>query len=210
MVSSTQKLKHSGKVTHKVYQVPYETGISELVAKDFIEKGFASWEVLQKLFEIENVMCESMLNNTDFLDSLKDFDLVVHDSAAHCVVLLAEYLNIQRVEFMAGPPNSPFGSYYMVPMPLSYVPQMIPGYTDEMSFLQRIGNLGGYVFGQVLLSMIARNFNNIKIKYNINPEKSFQETTGKAQLLLITADFALEYPQPLLPGNKLTLTINRL
>lgn len=42
--------------------------------------------------------------------------------------------------------------------------------------------------------------NNIKIKYNIKPEQSLWEAQNEAELCIITADFALEYPQPLLPG----------
>ena len=42
--------------------------------------------------------------------------------------------------------------------------------------------------------------NALKVKYNINPERSFQESAGDAEMVLITADFALEYPQPLIPG----------
>ena len=42
--------------------------------------------------------------------------------------------------------------------------------------------------------------NNLKIKFNIKPERSFQEAIGDAEMVIITADFALEYPLPLLPG----------
>ena len=44
--------------------------------------------------------------------------------------------------------------------------------------------------------------NALKVKYNTKPERSFQETAGDAEMVIITADFALEYPQPLLPGIK--------
>ena len=42
----------------------------------------------------------------------------------------------------------------------------------------------------------------LKVKYNINPKRSLQEAIGNAELLISTSDFALEYPQPLLPGKK--------
>ena len=42
--------------------------------------------------------------------------------------------------------------------------------------------------------------NNLKVKYNIKSERSYEEAVGGAELVLIAADFALEYPQPLLPG----------
>ena len=40
----------------------------------------------------------------------------------------------------------------------------------------------------------------LKEEYNITPGKSYQEAAGNAELVLFLADFALEYPQPLLPG----------
>ena len=42
--------------------------------------------------------------------------------------------------------------------------------------------------------------NALKMRYNITPERSFEEAVADVELLLIMADFALEYPQPLLPG----------
>lgn len=80
----------------------------------------------------------------------------------------------------------------------------MPGYTDEMTFLQRVVNVGSYVATRILMEIMSKTMNDLKAKYNIRPEISFQEATGKAELVLITADFALEYPQPLLPGKSLT------
>ena len=40
----------------------------------------------------------------------------------------------------------------------------------------------------------------LKVKYNIKPERSFEEALADAEMVIIGADFAVEYPQPLLPG----------
>lgn len=153
--------------------------------------------------EMRRVMCESLLNSTDFLNGLRGFDLLVHDSGASCSVLVAEYLDIRRVEVLPGPPNTAFGVYHMVPMPVTYIPQLLPGYSDKMTFVQRVVNLGVYIVGRVFLAVLSGTMNDLKFKYNIKPERSFQEAAGDAELLILTADFALEYPQPLLPGNQL-------
>ena len=47
---------------------------------------------------------------------------------------------------------------------------------------------------------ISGMMNGLKEKYNITPERSYQEAVFDAEMVIITADFALEYPQPLLPG----------
>ena len=87
-------------------------------------------------------------------------------------------------------------------MPVSYVPQLIkPDLTDKMTFGERVINLVAYLGSRLVLSLVLdRSMNNLKIKFNIKPERSFQEAVGDAEMVIITADFALEYPLPLLPG----------
>jgi len=197
-------VKHSEQFTHKIFQVPYEAGTTvETVSKKHIEKGATSYEVFKILVELDRVHCECLLNNTDFLNGLRGFDLLVHDTVASCYVLLAEYLDILRVEIIPTPPNTPLSAKHMIPMPVSYVPYAIPGYplTDKMTFLQRLANLGMYTVGTFFMTVADNTKDDLKLKYNIKPERSFLEAAGKAELVLITADFALEYPQPLLPSN---------
>ena len=208
MAASATEIKPSERISHKVFQVPYATGTTaESVAKVIIEKGM-SFEVMMQMDEMRRVVCNTLLNSTDFLESLRGHDLIIHDAGASCSVLLAEYLDIKRVEILPAPPNAPFVVYHKTPLPLSYIPQIMPGYTDEMTFLQRVVNMGSYVATRILMEIMSKTMNDLKAKYNIRPEISFQEATGKAELVLVTADFALEYPQPLLPGKSLTKHIS--
>ena len=203
MVASTTKIKPSERISHKVFQVPYATGTTaESLAKVMIEKGI-SLEVMMQMDKMRRVVCNTLLNSTDFLKSLRGHDLIVHDAAETCSVLLAEYLGIKRIEILPGPPNAPFVVYHKTPLPLSYIPQLMPGFTDKMTFLQRVVNVGSYVATRILMEIMSKTMNDLKAKHNIRPEISFQEATGEAELVLITSDFALEYPQPLLPGNSL-------
>ena len=160
------------------------------------------WDTFAGLRELDRVSCECLLNNTDVLNGLRGFDLLVYDSTVTCFVLLAEYLGIQRVAIIPLSPNTPLGAKHMIPMPLSYIPEAFSGYplTDQMTFAERIINLGMYMASRFLMATIDMSIRNLKFKYNITPERSFQEAAGDAELVLITADFALEYPQPLLPG----------
>lgn len=198
--SSSQKIKPSEEVPHKIYEVPYKPG--------FIENEMIRHQIeghpLQMFFSMKEILaslCEAVLNNTEIIKEMKGFDLIVYDGLSFCGVLLGEHLDIQRVELIPISPNSPASFTHMVPMPISYVPQLLTGFTDKMTFMERVFNLGAYFGGKAILNIaFGASMNALKVKYNIKPERSFQEAVADAEMCIITADFALEYPQPLLPG----------
>ena len=186
---------------HKIYKVPYKPGFEENTLIRLEHEG-NKLQLLAKLTEVLVTLCEGILNSTEILKELKDFDLIVYDSLAFCGALLGDRLDIPRVEIMPVPPNHAFSFNHMIPVPISYVPQAFTGFSDKMTFWERTINLGLY-FGMKVFVHFAhdRPMNALKVKYNIKPDRSFQEALADAELVIITADFALEYAQPLLPGN---------
>ena len=206
---SSQKAKPSAKVPHTFYQVPYKEGFLEdkLIRLQLEGHHFQSFSLMPHL--LLNI-CEAALNSTELVNELKGVDLMVYDSLSFCAALLGEKFDIPRVEIVIIPPPSPAGFMHMIPMPVSYVPQMLIGLTDKMTFFERVLNLGVYLSLLTILNLgIGRPFNQLKVKYNIKPERSFQQAIADAELCLITADFALEYPQPLLPGMNLCSKVLR-
>ena len=161
-----------------------------------------TFELFMKKSGILNGLCGGALNSTDMLDELKNYDLIIYYGGIYCAPLVGEFLDIPRVEIFPYPPNILLNAYHMTPMPVSYVPRLIkPDLTDKMTFGERVINLVAYLGSRLVLSLVLdRSMNNLKIKFNIKPERSFQEAVGDAEMVIITADFALEYPLPLLPG----------
>ena len=203
VVPSSVKIKPSEKVEHKIYQVPYKS--------DFFEYNLARLEIegsklqlLMTMSEAQITICERFLQSTESQEKLKGVDIIVYDSLAACpATMLGERFDIPRVEILPLPLTANFVFNHMVPMPISYVPQLLTGFSDKMNFVERVMNLGAYFAGKLFLYiMFNRPMNALKVKYNINPERSYQEAVGNADLLISTADFALEYAQPLLPGRK--------
>ena len=204
VVPSSCRIKASEKVAHTIYQVPYKSEFFEYDLARFEMEG-NKFLLLKKVSEAQVTMCERFLQSTELQEKLKGFDIIVYDSVAGCpAVMLGERFHIPRVEILPLPLTSAFVFAHMVPMPVSYVPQLFTGFSDKMNFLERVANLAAY-FAAKLSVYIAYNrpMSALKVKYNINPERSIQEAIGNAELLISTSDFALEYVQPLLPGKKM-------
>jgi len=146
-------------------------------------------------------MCECLLNNSVLLQELKNFYLLVVDSHASCGVLLSEVLNIPNVMVVTGSPNDILTAYRKAPLPLSYVPLRGSGFPSNMTFIQRVRTLVDYCFIRLLMDLLfIRTMDDMKVKFNINPERSYSESFSDSALVLYLADFGLEFPQPLLPG----------
>ena len=182
--------------------MPYEPGFAEAALVPLEVEG-NKLQMMLKMSELFTTLCEGALNSTELLEGLKDFDLIVNDGLTFCGALVSERLDIPRVDILAIPPNSPYSFNYMIPMPVSYVPQMFTGFSDKMTFVERAINLGAYLGVKLFMDTVFnRPMDALKVKYNIKPERSFQEAVADAELSIITSDFALEYAQPLLPGGE--------
>lgn len=200
VVSSDRPAKPNEKIPHKTFQVPFKPGfIEDKLIRPALEEN--KYTIGWNMHNIQLVMCECLLNSSKLLQELKSYDLIVFDSIAPCGVLISELLDIPSVIIVIGPPNYALSIYHMVPMPVSYVPQRETGFTSKMTFIQRVINLGMYSVAKVLLDLLfVCSMDALKVKFNIKPERSFKESFGDAELVIFLADFALEYPQPLLPG----------
>ena len=177
--------------------MPFDPGsLEEFAAKTAIEEGIIM--TLIYLNELKRVKCNHLLNDTELLQDLRSFDLIVYEASAHCSVLVAKLLGIPRVVICPVGPNAGVGSHYNIPLPVSYVPTRFTRFTSKMSFTQRLVNLGLHIFNQLVLQIFLARFSSpFKDKYNIT---SHREALINDELVILPADFALEYPQPLLPG----------
>ena len=200
LVSSDRPTKANEKIPHKTFQVPYKAGfVEDLLIRPALEGG--RYTVAWNYQKVQLVMCECLLNSSELLQELKNFDLIVFDAFAPCGVLLSEVLDIPNVMVVTGSPNDIFSAYRKAPLPLSYVPMRGSGFPSNMTFIQRVRNLFKYCFGRVLMELFfIRTMDQIKVKFNINPERSYRESYSDSALMLFLADFAMEFPQPLLPG----------
>ena len=208
-MANEKESRSDEKILHKTYQVPFDPNvIEEFVVKTAIEEGIL--RLFINLYELQSDICEHLLNNTELLQSLRNFDLIVNEAASPCAVLVADLLGIPWVVILPLSPNFPSAPFFQIPLPVSYVPLHMTDLTGKMSFTDRLMNLGAYVFSFSGMSALSAIYwSPLKSKYNITPERSYFEALGSFELLIIEADFALEYPQPLLPGLRHVLFCSR-
>ena len=70
--SNENKSRSDEKIPHKTYQIPFDsTFIEEFVVKMAIEEGIL--KALINMNELQRVACEQLLNNTELLQSLRNF-----------------------------------------------------------------------------------------------------------------------------------------
>ena len=191
-----QALKKVDKFEQRVYQVPFPKGFAASLARSGMQNGFKA--ILTKGSNTMLQVCESLINNTNLIQDLQIFELLVAD-VAFCGPILSDLLNIPRVELCPVPARVPASSRN-IPAPPSYVPVFYTGNTDQMTFFQRVKNVLMYGLQMVLVELLfERKFNNLKMKYNIKPERNFWQAMADYEMILISTDFAIEYPHPLLP-----------
>ncbi|XP_070574672.1 UDP-glucuronosyltransferase 2C1-like [Ptychodera flava] len=148
--------------------------------------------------------CKMLLRDIELFKRLETskFDLVVLDNVAACSTLIAQKLVLP---FVIASTNRPVpqvdANYLAIPTPISYVPALQSGLSDQMTFVQRLQNLlmnvvVFYMFNFVML----KPYEELKQQYNIQPHKTVQESLAGAEVALFGVDWALEFPRPYMPN----------
>ncbi|EDO37438.1 predicted protein, partial [Nematostella vectensis] len=209
LVSSIQKFTPTEGITHAVYQVPVNKSFIENLVSRTIKSGFKALYGKNSVGAAQEMFCKATLDATDIIDPMKKSDLIITDSSMMCGAVLAEYLNITRVDYCSIAPSLSTMYQYHGPSFPAYIPQLMSGNPARMNFLQRVKNTFNYVAGQLIARVVMfPKFDEIKQRYGINPESSFAEAIGKAQMVLFLYDPAIGYAFPLLPGHKLIGPVN--
>ncbi|XP_006824685.2 UDP-glucuronosyltransferase 2B20-like, partial [Saccoglossus kowalevskii] len=82
----------------------------------------------------------------------------------------------------------------------AYVPAVKTGYSDEMTFPQRLGNTFAYLASAAMFEfLLLKPFKSIQQRHNIRPELSYRSLCRNSELVLFCSDFAFDYPRPMMP-----------
>ena len=146
--------------------------------------------------------CEDFFSDQQLIKRLEKqkFDLFLVHTLLACPVLLAQHLNVQFVSLITAIPPSMIIRQFGSPVNPAYSPELPTGFSNRMTFLQRVQNT---LFSGVLWMMADlpfKSFDDMKQRYNIKPEISTFESASQAELLFICSHFTLDFPRAYQPN----------
>ena len=130
------------------------------------------------------------------MEELREFDLIFRDTPPECGAIVSEMLRIPRIDIRPGMTMRLYKDISVV----SYIPDMFSSNSDRMSFVERVANLISHTLTWVTIYQYYACFDEIRKEFGVQGERSFEDALNNVELIIIAGHFALEYPQPILPG----------
>ncbi|XP_026074374.1 UDP-glucuronosyltransferase-like [Carassius auratus] len=205
------RIEKSDNYTTKYFRVPYT--LADLKANlDSIEKN--AFEKPPKLTDIvENLGnliqflnmqvtgCEWLLYDESLMKSLREteFDLVLTDPFLPCGAIIADSFSIPAVYFLRLIPCLLDESATQCPSPPSFVPRFFTGFSDKMTFLQRVENTLMTVFDGFLCRKLFAGTDELASRY-LQKDTTYKELLGNGAVWLYRNDFTFEFPKPQMPN----------
>ncbi|XP_043930979.1 UDP-glucuronosyltransferase 1A1-like isoform X1 [Protopterus annectens] len=162
--------------------------------------------------EIANLLfaaCESLMSDEELLDSLKkeNFDILLTDPFSPCGSILAHYLSVPFMHFLRATPCGLEYRATQCPNIPSYIPTILSGLSDRMTFFQRVLNVFNALTEPLFCKAMYSSFEDLAKKV-LQQDISLQEVVSHAAIWLMRYDFVLENPRPLMPNMVLIGGIN--
>lgn len=168
----------------------------------------ATMQLLSLLEIMKNgraVDCDNILGDQRFMKHLKDssYDILVYDVIWFCGPLIARSLGIPYLTSISFPSPCTYGSMYLRDgsMNPSYVPEVFTGFTNRMTFGQRILNVLQTFLIEFVASDMMKPYDELIKKHGVTND-NMKDVLSQNELFLVNTDFAHEFPCPLHPKLK--------
>ncbi|XP_057602468.1 UDP-glucuronosyltransferase 1A10-like [Hippopotamus amphibius kiboko] len=145
--------------------------------------------------------CKSLFEDTKLVRYLEEssFDAVFLDPFDMCGLIVAKYFSLPSVVFTRGVFCHYLEEGAQCPMALSYVPRDLLGFSDVMTFGQRVWNhirhLEEYLLCRYYFKSVAEIASEI-LQTTVTVSDLFSQTS----IWLLRTDFVLNYPKPVMPN----------
>ncbi|XP_019619695.1 PREDICTED: UDP-glucuronosyltransferase 2C1-like [Branchiostoma belcheri] len=145
---------------------------------------------------------EETLSDTQLLRKLKNshYDVVLTYPAFSCGPLVAQYLDLPLVCTLRSLPLGQDIRATGVPNPLAYVPTVLSGLSDKMTFLQRVKNVLVYFVATTMAQMVIdKTFDDIA-KRTIGDNYTMSAALARTDAWLYQSDLMFDFPKPMMPN----------
>lgn len=205
------KPKEPQNYTVKVYPMPYQEDHLAAVLKSFIDAHFIEQSLLniiittyQSTIEISKLFfsnCKSLLHNKDMMQYLREskFEVVLSDPTQMCGPIIAELLSIPSVYFLRGLPCGTDSDATQCPNPLSYIPRLFIGNSDNMIFTQRVKNVLVRMLELVYCKPFFAQFEELASEF-FQKRVTTVDLLSRGSVWLMRYDFVFEFPRPVMPN----------
>ncbi|XP_074045950.1 UDP-glucuronosyltransferase 1A1-like isoform X5 [Macrotis lagotis] len=195
----------------KRYPVPFQKEDLEAsfqwIKNDPFEK-LTFWEMLFRTMErMKNssdlifTACSHLVYNTELMTYLEDtnFDAVFTNPFLPCGPIIAKYLSLPALYFVTGMPCNLDMVSTRCPNPSSYIPRSFSGNTDQMTFGQRLKNMGLTAAQVFLCDFVYSPYEHLASKL-FNKELTIVDLLSNGSIWLLKNDFVREFPKPVMPN----------
>ncbi|XP_057191898.1 UDP-glucuronosyltransferase-like isoform X1 [Triplophysa rosa] len=201
----------SGNYITKSYPVPYTSAELNInlnnIKKKALEKPpdisslFTNFGNLVKFVNLQVKGCEMLLYNETLMRSLGEmgFDALLTDPFLPCGTIIAHKFSLPTVYFLRGIPCRLDEAAAKCPSPPSFVPRFFTGYSDKMSFAQRINNMILTTVEPFLCQTMFAIFDELGSRY-LKKDTTYKELLSHGAIWLLRYDFTFEYPKPIMPN----------
>uniref|UniRef100_A0A670YZP9 UDP glucuronosyltransferase family 2 member A2 n=1 Tax=Pseudonaja textilis TaxID=8673 RepID=A0A670YZP9_PSETE len=159
-------------------------------------------KLMEKANKLSRQMCEAVLSNQELVSKLKNakYDVLLSDPVTQCGDLIALKLNIPFLYTLRFSPASIVERHCgKMPAPFIYVPAALSGFTDKLSFGERIQNIIFYYVQDYVFQKYSGEWVSYYSQVLGRPT-TLCEIMGKAEIWLIQTYWDFEFPRPFLPN----------
>lgn len=160
-----------------------------------------NFQVIRKIMAWQSHYCNCVLNHPRFRHQFSHYDIMIGDRSLPCAYVLPELLKLPYIIISSVGLNAPM-RLMNSPNPLAYIPQYGTGYSDKMNLIQRVINTITWCCHAIAARIFIHQLTE-RLRQDHHIEIDADQLKLKPCLMLISADFTLEFARPLMPNVKL-------
>ncbi|NP_001106095.1 UDP-glucuronosyltransferase 1-7 precursor [Papio anubis] len=153
------------------------------------------------IFDLFFSNCRSLFKDKKLVEYLKEssFDAVFLDPFDGCGLILAKYLSLPSVVFARGTFCHYLEEGAQCPAPLSYIPRGLLGFSDAMTFKERVWNHITHLEEHLFCPYFLKNVLEIASEI-LQTSVTAYDLYSHTSIWLLRTDFVLDYPKPVMPN----------